>query len=133
MTKEADDGVHVVLVTAKAKHALKYRLEELPHSAETHSVTLGSAGPVDIPLGSLRAMLAKQRQEEEEEHKRKKDSKMEKGKDKDCESDSKEESDDETVDRKKAKMLKKEEKSKLKDSSSASPLQELDMSQLSYD
>ena len=35
-------------------------MEELPPNAETHSVHLGSAGSVDIPLGSLRALLVKQ-------------------------------------------------------------------------
>lgn len=56
LTKEAEDGMHVVLVTNVAKHAAKYNLVELPLDVETHSVQLGSAGTVEIPVASLRAM-----------------------------------------------------------------------------
>ena len=67
MTKEADNGMHhVLLVTAKAKHAAKYGLEELPSLADVHRVSLGpSDAPVDIPLASLRALVQRQRQEKE--------------------------------------------------------------------
>ena len=93
MTKEADDGMHVVLVTAEVrrdqsqsacfmimaqkevshippcqqvKKAQKYGLQELPVDAMVHTVTLGSAGPIEIPLASLREVVKKERMEKEQ-------------------------------------------------------------------
>ncbi len=57
MTKEAADGVHVLLVTSKAKHGIKYGLEELSAEADVHSVAIGSAGQADVPIVEIRKML----------------------------------------------------------------------------
>ena len=49
----------------QVKKALKYGLEELPVDAMLHTVSLGSAGPVEIPLASLREIVMKERTEKE--------------------------------------------------------------------
>mmetsp|Transcript_455 Transcript_455/g.932 ORF Transcript_455/g.932 Transcript_455/m.932 type:complete len:365 (+) Transcript_455:170-1264(+) len=62
-SKEGEDGQHVLMVTAKVKHAHKYKLVELPAGEAVHTVQLGgSAGQVEVPVGALREMLLQQRQ-----------------------------------------------------------------------
>lgn len=66
VTKEAAEGAtHMVLVTAKAKTAMKYGLEELPQDAEKYMLSLGaSVGEVEIPVASLRAMVLAEREQD---------------------------------------------------------------------
>eukprot|EP00798_Chlamydomonas_sp_ICE-L_P004947 gene4947-34723_t len=54
-SQEAEDGHHVLLVTAKAKTALKYELVQLPTDVETFSITLPGGIAVKVPLAALRA------------------------------------------------------------------------------
>lgn len=55
--------MHVVPVTAKARHAVKYNLMGIPEDCDTHSIQLGAAGPLDIPVAKLWALLLSQKQE----------------------------------------------------------------------
>ncbi|GAX75939.1 hypothetical protein CEUSTIGMA_g3382.t1 [Chlamydomonas eustigma] len=61
LTRESDEGLHVVLVTAKVKHATKYELKELPETEDVHELHLGSAGSISIPIAEIRTKVLESR------------------------------------------------------------------------